>query len=493
YVIFRPGPYICAEWEFGGLPAWLLKDGNIKLRCSHADYLEAVERFMTEMLRRIAPLQVTRGGNVIMIQVENEYGAYGNDKAYLEKISALYKNCGIDIPYFTSDQPHPHMLKAGSVDGALVTGNFGSNAKVRFPRLRAFQPKGPLMNAEFWCGWFDHWGGPHHTRSAKSAAASFDEALSLGGSVNFYMFHGGTNFGFMNGANCKGPRQYTPTVTSYDYDALLSESGDITEKYLACRRVLGKYQPLPAMPAFDDRKLSVKKIEFTGCAALPENLAALSDKITSPHTLTMEQSGQNWGFILYRTKVQGPAAKGKLNILDIMDRAVVMVNGCYQGTLYRNDKSAVLEISIPQGEATLDILVENMGRTNYGPYMTEPKGITMGVQLNEQYLFGWEIYPLPLEKLDGLAWQPLSAARGGIPAFYRAEFDVQAPADTFLNISSWGKGIAFVNGFNLGRYWEIGPQKTLYIPGPVLKKGKNEIVLFDLHKNGRAVSLDKKP
>ena len=252
----------------GGLPPWLLRDGTVRLRCMNEPYIKAVERFMKEILRRLVPFQITKGGPVIMIQIENEYGAYGNDRSYMERLAQLYRDNGVDILTFTSDQPKDHMLRAGRSEGSLMTGNFGSNAKGRFARLRAFQKKGPLMNTEFWIGWFDHWGGSHNARSAASAATSFDETLSLGGSVNVYMFHGGTNFGFMNGANCKGGATYQPTVTSYDYDALLSESGDLTPKYHACRNVLGKYVDLPPLPAFDDRKLSIKKISFSSSVSL---------------------------------------------------------------------------------------------------------------------------------------------------------------------------------------------------------------------------------
>lgn len=493
YVILRPGPYICAEWEFGGLPAWLLRENDIKLRCSDPVYFAAVERYFAHILPRIVPLQCTQGGPVIMIQVENEYGAFGNDAAYMQSLRDLYTKHGIDIVLFTSDQPQPHMLRAGKTSGALMTANFGSNAKVRFERLRSMQPKGPLMNAEFWCGWFDQWNGPHSCRSAQSAAKSFDQALSLGGSVNFYMFHGGTNFGFTNGANCKDGKKYQPTITSYDYDALLSESGDITPKYIACRKILSKYISLAPLENFNSQKIAIRNIKFNEYAPLFLNLDMITKPVHSPSTITMEQAGQNFGYILYRTHINSPSKNAKLNIIDVHDRACVYVDGVYVGTVYRPDKKTILEFSISEGDHQLDILVENMGRTNYGPYLADKKGITSCVQLNDQTLFGWEIFPLALDNISSLRYSENTESAQNTPAFYRAHFSLESAEDTFLDTRSFGKGNAFINGFNLGRFWEKGPQKTLYIPAPLLKKGSNELVIFDIHKKATETETRRKP
>ncbi|MHB0876891.1 MAG: glycoside hydrolase family 35 protein [Anaerolineae bacterium] len=481
--IVRPGPYICAEWEFGGLPAWLLADPTMKLRCFHRHYLDAVERYLDALLPPLAPLQYSRGGPIVAMQVENEYGSYGNDSRYLRWLEQAMRDRGIDCLLFTSDGPTDTMLQGGTLPDVLKVVNFGSGATPAFAKLRQYQPTGPLMCGEFWDGWFDHWGEEHHVRPPEDAAATLGEMLSAGASASIYMFHGGTNFGFMNGANDSG--RYQPTVTSYDYDAPLTEAGDVTPKWEAFRRVIGKYAPLPEAPVpAPSPKLAPFSVELTECAPLFANLDALSRPLQRVTPEPMEMLGQNYGFVLYRTEVNGPRPLVTLAIREVRDRAQVFVDGAVVGVIERDVDEGPLVVDVPAVGARLDLLVENMGRTNYGPALAGRKGITEGVLLANQYLYHWDIYPLPLDVLSGLRYRPVTAVEG--PAFYRGHFSVSEPRDGFLALPGWDKGVVFVNGFNLGRYWSRGPQKTLYVPWPVLRPGDNEIVVFELHEAAAA-------
>jgi beta-galactosidase len=478
-VIFRPGPYICSEWEFGGLPAWLLKDPQMRVRCAYPPYLQAVDRFFDALIPRVAPLQITRGGPVIMVQIENEYGSYGNDKIYLAHLRDALRRNGIDTLLFTSDGESGRLLLAGTLDGIHATVNFGFGPERAFRNLRAFQAQGPIMCTEFWDGWFDHWGELHQIRPAWLIANIYNRMLKAGASVNFYMWHGGTNFGFMNGANAFF-NHYAPDVTSYDYDAPLSEAGDLTKKYFALRKVIGKYAPLPNLPLpAPAPKLNLGPVNITGGISLWDALPALSTpvRLTSPEP--MEYLDQDYGFILYRAHLRGPQA-GKLSINGLRDRAQIFVNGSPLGVLQRNKPNQKLDLRVPREGAQLDILVENQGRVNFGPLLLDRKGILGGVLIGWQYIFDWEAFCLPLNDLAGLNFSDLSAPLAG-PAFYRGTFTVDKPLDTFLALPGWTKGVVWVNGFNLGRYWKVGPQKTFYVPAPVLKQGENELVIFEQH------------
>ncbi|RAP74647.1 glycoside hydrolase family 35 protein [Paenibacillus montanisoli] len=500
HVIVRPSPYICAEWEFGGLPAWLLADSDMPLRCSHPAFLKKVDAYYDELIPRLKPLLSTNGGPIIAVQIENEYGSYGNDAQYLKHLEQALRTRGIDVPLFTSDGPTDAMLQGGAVPGVLATVNFGSHPVSSFAKLKDYQPNGPLMCMEFWNGWFDHWGKPHHTRDAADAAGVLDEMLAAGASVNFYMFHGGTNFGFYNGANCQERDLYEPTVTSYDYDAPLDETGEPTAKYFAVREAIGRYAELGPLqlPAAAPRR-AYGKVELSEQAELFRQLDALSAPIKSVTPLTMERAGQQYGFILYSTTVSGPRPAERLYIQEVRDRALVFVDGVCQGVIERAKTPQSLTIEVPAGGARLDILVENMGRVNYGPYLRDCKGITEGVRLGFQFLFDWAIRPLPLEDLSQLSFangagSPDVSAEG--PRFYRGTFQAVACADTFLDLNGWTKGVAFINGFNLGRYWSKGPQRTLYVPAPLLREGSNELVLFELHgapQGSASVMLADKP
>ena len=484
-VIVRPGPYICSEWDLGGLPAWLLKDPAMRLRCMYPPYLKAVDRFFDALLERLVPLQASRGGPIVAMQVENEYGSYGNDKAYLRHLADGLRRRGFDGLLFTSDGTEDWMLQGGTLPDVLKTVNFGVKPDEEFPRLRAHQPEGPLMCAEFWNGSPpQHWGEEWRRREAAEVARDLDAMLAVGASVNFYMFHGGTNFGFMAGANHFGV-DYLPDLTSYDDDAPLSESGDPTPKFFACRDVIAKHVPLPPLtlptPA---PKRAYGEVRLDEIAPLMANLERLSKPVLGPYPLPMEMLGQSYGFILYRTTVRGPRGKKPLVLQDVHDRALVFVDGEFRGVIDRNMKESPVQLDFHAGESRLDILVDNMGRINYGPLLHDRKGITEGVRLGQQFLFDWTMFPLPLDNTRRLRFGAAAEAAG--PTFHRGVLVVDEPADTFLALPGWTKGIVWINGFNLGRYWEEkGPQRTLYVPAPLLQPGHNEIVVFELHDAGR--------
>ena len=483
-VIVRPGPYICSEWDFGGLPSWLLKDPEMRVRCSHPAYLEAVDRFFDELLPRLAPFQSTRGGPIIAMQVENEYGSYGNDKSYLRYLVDGMRSRGIDSFLFTSDGPRDACLQGGTLPDIFKTVNFAFGAKDALAKLREYQPEGPLMVMEFWSGWFDHWGEPHHisedgSSSIQRSLDTLDEILSLGASVNFYMFHGGTNFGFMNGANCE-PTPFQADVTSYDYACPISESGDLSPRYEAYREVLKKYVDIPPTVHIEPTtKRAYGTIKLTESAGLFESLDRLSQPRRSVTADPMEMYDQDYGFILYHTTLSGPRT-GILRVRGLHDRAQVFVDGALLDVLDRESGTEYSAIETAKA-AQLDILVENMGRVNFGPLLMDRKGITGGVTINDQYQFDWEVYPLPLNDLSELHFSMLATSQIKTPTFFRAFFDVDEPADTFLALPGWTKGVVWLNGFNLGRHWERGPQTTLYVPAPLLKRGPNELIVFELH------------
>ncbi|MCX4489964.1 beta-galactosidase [Streptomyces anulatus] len=481
YVLLRPGPYICAEWEGGGLPSWLLADPDIRLRTRDPRFLAAVDDYFARLLSPLRRHLATRGGPVVAVQVENEYGAYGDDTAYLEHLADSLRRCGVDVPLFTCDQPAD--LARGRLPGVLATANFGSRSVQNLAALRAEQPTGPLMCTEFWIGWFDRWGGHHVVREPGQAAQELDELLAAGASVNFYMFHGGSNFGFTNGANDK--HTYRPTVTSYDYDAPLDEAGDPTEKFTAFRDVIAKYAPVPSEPVPPrGPKLGLGTVALTESAGMLACAEALGTAVDSLRPLTMEQLGQDFGFVLYETAL--PAARpALLEVEQVRDRAQVFVDGLPAGVLERENHEHAVAISVPRPGSVLSVLVENQGRVNYGPGIHDRKGLLGEVLLDGVPLTAWTSRPLPLTDLAALPFATDAATLVG-PAFHRGFFDVKSPADTFLHLDGWTKGSVWINGFALGRYWSRGPQRSLYVPAPVLRAGANEIVVLELHAGHRA-------
>lgn len=478
YVILRPSPYICAEWEFGGLPGWLLKEDGMRLRTYYEPYLKHVRDYYDVLFKLITPLQITEGGPVIMMQVENEYGYYGDDKRYMEVMRDYMLERGVTVPLITSDGPFEESLKCGTIQNVLPTGNFGSRTEERFDVLKQFTAGGPLMCAEFWVGWFDHWGnGGHMTGNLDQSREDLDKMLELG-HVNIYMFEGGTNFGFMNGSNYYD--ELTPDVTSYDYDAVLTEAGDFTKKYFEYQAVIGKYTQLPKI----DFSTKIVKKRY-GEAYVKEKvdlfavLEDLSVPIRSNFPLNMEKCGQNYGYILYSTSLKHENGVEKIRLWGANDRAHIFVDRKHALTLY--DRELLKEVELAgkfhKGHE-LDILVENMGRVNFGPLMEhQRKGITDCVQINGHQHYDWTMYPIPLDNIDKIDFT--KGYTGGCPAFYKFELSVEELGDTFLELDGWGKGCVFVNGFNVGRYWEIGPQKRLYIPAPLLHLGNNEIIVFE--------------
>lgn len=480
YIIIRPSPYICAEWEFGGLPAWLLRDRNMRLRCCHEPYLQAVKEYYNVLMPKLVPYQIDRGGNIILMQLENEYGYYGNDTAYLEFLRDTMRELGITVPFVTSDGPwNENGFKSGMVEGALPTGNFGSNVAEQFEVMKQYIGKDkPLMCMEFWVGWFDAWGDDiHHTSSLSQNKKDLEDLLRLG-HLNFYMFQGGTNFGFMSGRN-GGSK--TADVTSYDYDAILTEDGQITEKYLAFQEIIGRYRELPNVPL--STKISRKSYGTISCTAKTDLFCVL-DKITAPvhshYPLTMEDIGQNYGYTLYRTHLNATEAASEIRLEGAADRVQGYQNSKYLFTAFAENISEKFEIAEKEPGATIDLLCENIGRENFGTGLEEQrKGIRGGVKINDHRHFGFDIFPLPLDEAQIAKLDFTSGYREGVPAFYRFDFHVDEPADTFLDFAGFGKGCAFINGFHLGRFWEIGPQKRLYLPAPLLKKGRNTIILFE--------------
>ncbi|MFE2754888.1 beta-galactosidase [Actinosynnema sp. NPDC059335] len=482
HVLLRPGPYICAEWDGGGLPPWLLTEPDIRYRSTDPRFLDAVESYFAALWPMLVDKLATRGGPVLAVQVENEYGAFGDDTEYLRRLADMLRRNGVDVPLFTCDQPAD--LARGALPGVLRTVTFGSRVAESLAALREQQPTGPLMCSEFWNGWFDDWGGHHVTRSAADAAATLDEVLAAGASVNLYMFHGGTNFGFTSGANDKGV--YRPITTSYDYDAPLSEAGDPTPKFFAFRDVIARHAPVPSGPPPEaGPKLAVPDVALTESAPLLDHVGVLGVAKPDVRPLTMEQLGQASGFVLYETAVERPGA-ALLDVTAFGDRVQVFVAGRPAGVLERERHEHVLALTVPYAGATLALLVENQGRVDYGQGIHDRKGVTGPVLLDGVAVEGWTSRALPLDDLAALPFAPAAGPAVG-PAFHRGVVHVDAPADTFLSLAGWTKGNAWVNGFHLGRYWSRGPQHTLYVPAPVLRPGANEITVLELHATRRPV------
>jgi beta-galactosidase len=483
YVILRPGPYVCSEWELGGLPAWLLKDPDIRLRSTDPEFMKPAQRWLHRVGKELAGLQLSHGGNIIAVQVENEYGSFGKDGAYIEQVRRGLIDSGFDTSLlFTSDSAE----QSGSLPDLFKVVNFGAgHAREGFAKLQTWQPGGPHMAGEYWVGWFDHWGAPHHVIDAGLVAKELSWMLQQDYSVNLYMFHGGTSFGWMNGANWDD-NSYQPDVTSYDYDSPLDESGRPTPKYHALRKVIAKATgaSLPPVPATPPTQ-AIRGIKLDESASLWDALPA---PLVSHELKTMEALDQAYGDILYRKRVTADAS-GELRVEGVHDYALVYVNGRRIGTLDRRLKQDRLPIKLTKGD-TLDLLVQNDGRINFSEKMLgERKGILGSVSVQDRQLHDWKIYSLPFTDSGSLNYSRGPCRHA--PCFYRGRFDAPvsgtAAADTFLDTAGLGKGFVWLNGHPLGRTWSIGPQRTLYVPGVWLKPRGNQLVVLDLLLEGQPV------
>jgi beta-galactosidase len=481
WVILRPGPYACAEWEMGGFPWWLLKHDDIKLRTRDPRYVEPAKRYLKEVGRVLGDLQVTRGGPILMVQVENEYGFYGKDSEYMGELRQALLDAGFDVPLFACN-PKQH-LKDGYRSDLFPVVNFGSDPEGGFKALREILPKGPLMCGEFYPGWFDTWGAPHHTGNTPRYLKDLGYMLKVGASFSIYMAHGGTTFGFYTGAD----RPFKPDTSSYDYDAPISEAGWATPKFEESRALLSKYllpgETLPDAPA-KNPVITIAPVEATRVAKL---LANLPKSLRDERPRTMEKYDQDFGYVLYRTQLPaGPAAI--LEAPAIHDVGQVFLDGERIGFTDRRSRNFRVELPERAKAATLDILVDAMGRVNFGVEVHDRKGIHGPVTVAvpgkaPSELLGWEIFRLPLDAqmLGALKFEEAKTAGAAVagPAFWRTTVKVDQPGDCFLDMRPWGKGYVWVNGHNLGRYWNIGPQQTMYVPGVWLKRGENEIVVMD--------------
>ncbi len=485
YAIVRPSPYICAEWEWGGLPAWLMKE-KLRVRSSDPTYLKHLDDYYAFLLPKLAKHQLSNGGNILMFQIENEYGSYGEEKAYLRAVGNLMRRHGLTAPFFTSDGPWRACLRAGTLieEDILVTGNFGSKAKENFEQMQDFfdeyGKKWPLMCMEFWDGWFNRWGDEVIRRDPYELAQAVMDCIELG-SINLYMFHGGTNFGFMNGCSARG-RIDLPQVTSYDYDAILDEAGNPTKKFYAIQALMKEAYPdlAYAEPLIKEAR-AYESVGLTDKVSLFATLENISDALKSFYPPTMEEVEQSTGYIYYRTELEKDKEEAeRFRVVDARDRIQVFINGGKLITQYQEEIGEDIELDQADKTVELGILVENMGRVNYGHKLTAPtqsKGLGRGAMADLHFIGNWTTYPLPLDDLSGLDFT--GDWKEGQPAFYRYQLQLDDLADTYLDMTGFGKGVVFVNNTNIGRFWEKGPFLSLYVPKGYLKKGVNEIIVFE--------------
>lgn len=492
YVIVRPGPYVCAEWEMGGLPWWLLKKKDIRLREQDPYFMDRVSKFMAKVGEQLAPLTIQNGGPIIMVQVENEYGSYGEDKAYVSAIRDIVRQSGFDkVTLFQCDWASN--FTRNGLDDLVWTMNFGTGSDIdsQFSRLRELRPESPLMCSEFWSGWFDKWGARHETRPASAMVAGIDEMLSKGISFSLYMTHGGTSFGHWAGANSPG---FAPDVTSYDYDAPINEYGQATPKYYELRRTMEKYSDkrLPSVPKPAAELISIPRFSLNEYAPL---VFGTDSMCAARSPLTFEELDMGWGTVIYSTSLPEINTPSTLAMKDAHDYAMVYVDGRYIGRTDRVRNETTVSLPPVSRGSRLDIVVEGMGRINFGRAIKDFKGLTGEVTIMANVdgddvtwkLNDWTMRTLPdsydhtlrafTRCNDGASMGLKLDSRAG---YYRGFFNLKKTGDTFINMETWGKGLVYVNGHAIGRFWSIGPQQTLYVPGCWLKKGRNEIVVLDV-------------
>jgi beta-galactosidase len=485
WLILRPGPYVCADWDLGGIPSYLLRIPDIKLRGMDPRYKEAAERYIAKLAEVIKPYLITKGGPLLMLQIENEYGSFGNDRNYMLRLKEVWASLGIDVPTFTCDGPSKDLLEAGTLPGSAVGLNSGSSL-ADFALAEKINPGVPVFSSGTYPGWPTHWGEKWAKRDSSDLLKEVKFLMDNKKSFNFYAIHGGTNFGYTAGAN-SGDKGYEPDITSYDYDAPVNEQGQPTPKYIALRNLIGSY--LPKGKKLFPIPISVPAIVLTSIDMQPFSAVwdNLPQPVTSIQPRPFETYVQEHGFILYKSELPGPK-NGKLVVTDIHDYATVFLNGNYIGKLDRHEGVNSVDIPASNVEAPeLEILVEAMGRINSGKNLIDRKGITDSVTLNGTTLLNWQIYNLPMDKkyIWDLRSSGKSIKKPGV--FFRGNFVLSRAerdlySDTFIDVSNYTKGIVWVNGHNLGRYWNIGPQKRLYCPSPWLREGMNEIMVFDLHQ-----------
>ncbi|MHB1021709.1 MAG: glycoside hydrolase family 35 protein [Acidobacteriaceae bacterium] len=475
YVLLRTGPYSCAEWEFGGFPAWLMANPKMTtaLRSNDPAFMVPVEKWIDRLGKELAPLQLANGGPILGVQVENEYGDFGSDRAYMEHLKEIFLKAGFNKSMLYTADPRK-ALPRGTIPGIIAGVNFGpGGAENAYQVQQAFRPAQPPFATEYWPGWFDHWGEPHQTKDVAVQLKDLQWMLEHNVSFNIYMFHGGTSFGFMSGSSWT-KNSFHPDVTSYDYDAPLDEAGHPTPKYYAYRNLIARYtdHPLPPVPATTP-VIAIPAFTLQESASLWKSLPK---PVASAEPQPMEMLGQSYGYILYRTQINSPV-QGALVLNELHDYAQIYLDGKQVGTLDRRFKQNQLDLSVTK-PAQLDILVANDGRINSTRMMRqERKGITESVTLAGKQLTGWQIYTLPMQDFAQIHFHRKSISG---PAFYRGGFQLSATGDAFLDVSTLGKGAVWINGHALGRFWKIGPQQTLYVPAPWLKKGWNQVTVFDM-------------
>lgn len=479
WVLLRPGPYVCAEWDFGGLPPYLLKIPDIKVRCSDPRYLAAADRYIQHLAQQVKGLQCTNGGPILMVQIENEYGSYGNDKQYLDHLAKYWRKQGINVPFYTSDGPTPYMLQAGTIPDAAIGLDSGTSDG-NFEEAKKQNPLVPAFSGETYPGWLTHWGEKWARTDTGSLKKEITYLLSHNRSFNLYVAHGGTNFGFTAGANAFSPTAYQPDITSYDYDAPINEQGRATPKYYMLRRLIAEWkkEELPPVPA-PVPAISIPAITMQKHSTLWQHMPV---PVNTAQPVPMEAVGQDQGLMVYATRLIGHTS-GKLTITEPHDFAIVFLNGQLIDTIWRD--GGKWTVTLPEThtpQPLLEIVMEGMGHINFAQYMIDRKGITDRVTLSGMTLMQWQQYPFSMREksVDSLLRQQPKEKDARPCTFFTGHFTLAETGDTYFDMQQYHKGMVYVNGHLLGRYWKKGPQQRLYCPASWLKKGDNKMVVFDL-------------